>query len=113
MNHAQLEKICLALPGTKTDVKWGNNLCYTVGEKMYCVTGLEPPLKVSIKVTPEEFGELTERPGIIPAPYMARNYWIYVERSSALTPDEWRRLVLQSYDLVKAKFPKKIKDRLA
>src|SRR6185295_15266357 len=91
MDHTQLEKLCLSLKGTTTDIKWGNDLCYLIGEKMYCVTSLDKPMRVSMKVQPEEFGELTEREGIIPAPYMARNHWIFVEKSNAFTAKEWKQ----------------------
>jgi len=109
MDHTQLEQFCLLLKGTTTDVKWGNDLCYLIGGKMYCVTSLDQPMRVSMKVLAEEFGELTERDGIIPAPYMARNHWIFVEKSNAFTLKEWKHYVKQSYELVFAKLPKKIK----
>jgi len=79
---------------------------------MYCVTGIDKPMKVSMKVQVEEFGELTERDGIIPAPYMARNHWILVEKSRAFTAKEWNHYVQQSYELVLAKLPKKIKMKI-
>jgi len=107
MDHAQLERLCIGLTGTTTDIKWGNDLCYLIGGKMYCVASLNVPMKVSLKVLPEEFGELTERDGIIPAPYMARNGWVFVEKSSALTTTEWKYYILQSYELVFNKLPKK------
>ena len=80
---------------------------------MYCVTSLEQLMKVSLKVQAEEFGELTEREGIIPAPYMARNNWIFIEKSNALTTVEWKHYVRQSYEMVFAKLPKKIKEKFA
>ncbi|HLZ15630.1 MAG TPA: MmcQ/YjbR family DNA-binding protein [Cyclobacteriaceae bacterium] len=112
MNHAQLERICLKLKGSTTDIKWGNDLCYLIGGKMYCVAGLGQPLTVSMKVTAEEFGELTEREGIIPAPYVARNKWILVKNPGALTPGEWEHFLRQSYELVLVRLPRKIKDQL-
>jgi len=112
MDHTQLEQLCLNLKGTTTDVKWGNDFCYLVGDKMYCVTNLDRPMKVSIKVLAEEFGELIEQDGIIPAPYMARNSWIFVEKANALTTAEWKYYVKQSYELVVAKLPKKIKMKI-
>ena|SRR5690242_10144844 len=112
MNHAELEKFCLNLKGTTTDVNCGDDLYCLIGDKMYCVTSLHQPMKVSIKVTAEEFGELTERDGIIPAPYMARNHWILIEKSNALTKKEWRYYVQQSYELVFAKLPKKVKIKI-
>ena len=112
MNHAELEKFCLSLKGTTTDVKWGNDLCYLIGGKMYCVTGLDQPMKVSMKVLAEEFGELTERDGITPAPYMARNHWIFIEKSKALTLKEWKHYIQQSYELIFDKLSKKIKMKI-
>jgi len=112
MNHAELEKFCLSLKGTTTDVKWGNDLCYLIGDKMYCVTSLDQPMTVSMKVLAEEFSELTERDGIIPAPYMARNQWIFVEKAKALTLKEWKHYIQQSYKLVLVKLPRKIKMKI-
>lgn len=112
MDLTTLENICMRLKGTQQDIKWGADLCYMVGEKMYCVTGLEPPLKVSLKVTPEDFAELTQRPGIIPAPYLARNHWVLVEDSSAFTMKEWEYYITQSYQLVLAKLSKKLQKEI-
>jgi predicted DNA-binding protein (MmcQ/YjbR family) len=112
MSQSELEKLCLSLNGTTIDIKWGNDLCFLVGGKMYCVTTLAVPMKVSIKVLPEEFDELTERTGIIPAPYMARNKWVFIEKSTALTPKEWKHYVQQSYNLVFDKLTKKLKDSI-
>lgn len=112
MNAAQLEKICLSLRGTTTDVKWGHDLCYLVGKKMYCVTGLDGPFTVSFKATPEEFAALIERNGIIPAPYVAKHHWVFVENPGTLRPTEWRWLIEKSYQLVVEKLPKKIQASL-
>ena len=107
MDIEWLRATCLALPGTSEDIKWGNDLCFLVAEKMFCVTNLEPPLHVSFKVSDEEFEELSQREGIIPAPYMARNKWIMVQQVSKLSKSEWKSYIQQSYDMVKAKLPKK------
>jgi predicted DNA-binding protein (MmcQ/YjbR family) len=112
VDHAYLEQICLQLKGTTTDIKWGNDLCYLVGGKMYCVASLEPPLKVSLKVDPGEFGELIGRLGIIPAPYMARNHWILVEKPESLSFREWKYYVEHSYKQVRAKLTRILKDKL-
>ena len=56
----------------KEDIKWEHDLCFLVGEKMFCMTGLGQPSPVSIKVNAEEFDEMVARDGIIPAPYLAR-----------------------------------------
>ena len=76
MTIETLRQICRSLPAVTEDVKWGSDLCFCVQKKMFVVANLEPPHQVSFKCTPETFGELVERPGIIPAPYMARNMWV-------------------------------------
>lgn len=112
MNAAALERLCMSFQGTTTDVKWGNDLCYLIGTKMYCVRAIDGPLNVSFKTTPEDFAELTEREGIIPAPYVARYHWVRVENPAALKPSEWTHFVKQSYSLVLDGLPKKLKDAL-
>jgi predicted DNA-binding protein (MmcQ/YjbR family) len=100
--------LCRALPGATEDVKWGNDLAFCVGGKMFAVVCLEPPHQMSFKCTPEEFAELIERDGMIPAPYLARAMWVQ-ERAlgEALEPHERERLLTTAYDLVRAKLPKK------
>ena len=59
-----------------------------------------------MKADPEEFAELTERPGIIPAPYLARAKWIAIESPQTLPQSEAAALLRRSYDLVVAKLPR-------
>ena len=85
-----VRKFCRALPGATEDVKWGNDLVFSVGGKMFAVVCLEPPHQISFKCTPEEFAELIEREGIIPAPYLARAMWVQ-ERQLGETLDRRER----------------------
>ena len=79
-----------------------------VGGKMFAVTPLEPaPVCLSFKASPEHFAELTERPNIIPAPYMARAQWVALQTRDALTREELSRLLRESYEMVFAKLSKK------
>lgn len=99
----------MSLPGAAETVKWDDHLCFTVGEKLFVITGFTDDSNVSIKVTDEDFEVLTEREGIIPAPYMARNKWVSVNKRSALKPKEWQHYLRNSYELVKSKLPKRIR----
>ena len=102
-----LREICRALPGTTEDVKWGQDLCFCVGGKMFAAVYLEPPHQLGFKCTPENFAELTEREGIIPAPYLARAMWVQEsELGQSLERPELARLLRSAYDLVVAKLPK-------
>ncbi len=75
----KLREICRDIPFVTEDIKWGDDLCFLIGGKMFCVPPLTPPLRVSLKVTDEEFGELSNLNGIVPAPYVARYKWIFIE----------------------------------
>jgi predicted DNA-binding protein (MmcQ/YjbR family) len=112
MNIETLRNFCLGLPATTEDIKWGHDLCFSVGAKMFAVTGVDGPFTVSFKVTPEQFGELTAHDGIVPAPYMARNFWVLVEKEEQLSETEWKAYLQQSYELVKSKLPKKLQKEL-
>jgi predicted DNA-binding protein (MmcQ/YjbR family) len=114
MNIERLRKFCLSLPHATEDVKWEKDLCFCVGEKMFCVTGLEPTdgISFSFKCTPDKFAELTELEGIIPAPYVARYHWVRVERSEALPESEIRALIRESYQMVFDKLPPKVRKGL-
>lgn len=107
MTLETVRTICRALPEVTEDVKWGADLCFCVRKKMFLVMNLEPPHQVAFKCTPESFGELVEREGIIPAPYMARNMWVQEqELGESLDRGEFRQLVKTSYELVVPKLPK-------
>ncbi len=113
MNIDQLRKLCLAFPSATEQIQWGDDLLFKVAGKMFAVTALEPArVWVSLKVTPENFVELTERPGIIPAPYLARAKWIALESRDALSAAELATLLRSSYDLVVAKLPRKTRDAI-
>ncbi len=102
-----LRTICRTLPEVTEDIKWGHDLCFCVAGKMFTVVDLERPHSVAFKCTPESFGELIERPGIIPAPYMARNMWVQEqELGDVLDRRELESLVRSSYELVVATLPK-------
>lgn len=110
----QLRQICTDLPGVTEDIKWDNDLCFSVGKKMFAVTGIENAEGgVSVKTTPEKFAELTERPGIRPAHYVARYHWITVEDPNAVSTDELRQLIRESYQLVFDKIPARIKKTIS
>ena len=108
MNIDWVRKYCLSLPHTTEQIQWQDDLVFKIAGKMYAVVVLIPAkVWMSFKCTPEEFGELVENPGIIPAPYMARAQWVALEAENALPQSEIKRLLRQSYDLVLAKLPKK------
>jgi predicted DNA-binding protein (MmcQ/YjbR family) len=113
MDASWIRELCLSFPSVTEHVIWGNDLTFKVAGKMFAHAVLEPaPVWLSFKASPENFYALTERPGIIPAPYLARAQWVALETKDALSSAELSEFVRDSYDIIVAKFPKKTRDSL-
>src|ERR1700757_2847023 len=99
-----LRKVCLSLPHTTEQIQWGSDLLFKVHGKMFAVTPLEPAsVCLSFKCSDEAFAELTERPGVIPAPYLARDKWVALEAGDAIVREKLAELLHGSYELVLAR----------
>ena len=110
----QLEALCGKWPGVTRDIKWGADLVFSVGAKMFVVTpgdGSEGG-RLSFKVADERFLELTDQPDIIPAPYMARAHWISIIEPQRFSTVELSGFILDAYVLVRAKLTKKLQAEL-
>ncbi len=115
MDVAAIRKFCMSLPHATEQVQWVRDLVFKVGGKMFCVVNLEPERDetlMSFKATEEEFITLQEIDGIVPAPYMAKNKWVALERLDALPSRELEGLLAKSYELVFAKLPKREQEKL-
>jgi predicted DNA-binding protein (MmcQ/YjbR family) len=114
MNLDAIRRCCMSFPHVTEQVQWGSDLVFKIGGKMFAVAATEPAAVVaSFKCSPEDFADLAERPGIIPAPYMARAQWVALESDDALSAAETKKLLRKAYDLVFAKLPKKAQKELA
>lgn len=112
MDLETLRSLCLQLPAVTEDIKWEKDLCFLIGGKMFCVTGLEQAFSASFKVSEEDFGRLTALPGIVPAPYLARYSWVLAENGHCLSHQEWEQAITQAYQLVRDKLPAKTRKQL-
>lgn len=113
MKIPAIRKLASAWPGVTEDVKWGNDLVFSVGGKMFCAMDASGEGALGFKVEPERFLELTDRPGIVPAPYLARAHWVNLADAKSLPEAELRALLRRSYELVREKLPKKLQRELA
>src|SRR4029077_600188 len=105
--------LCLSFPHATEQITWGIDLTFRISGKIFAVTVLEPAkVWLSFKCPAENFAELTERAGIIPAPYMARAQWVALETKDALQKEELAGLLQESYNLVFAKLPRKTREAL-
>ncbi len=114
MTPAALRKLCNALPGATEQIQWEKDRVFKVGGKMFACSGIETDSRYSFKVDDERFLELTDLPGIAPAPYLARAKWIQIDPAECQLPDHHiKKLVERSYALVLARLPKKLQRELS
>jgi predicted DNA-binding protein (MmcQ/YjbR family) len=109
MNIERLRRLCLSMPGATEHVQWGNDLVFKVGGRMFAVAALDADAshRVSFKCSDEQFVELQENEGVVPAPYLARAKWVALERFDALDDRTIDRSVRDAYTLVKSKLTRK------
>ena len=114
MDSESVRTHCLSFPQATENVQWGNDLVFKIAGKMFAVMALEGPVKyiMSFKCAEEKFNELIEQEGMDPAPYMARNKWVAIERFDVLSDKELKSLLRNSYDMVVEKLPKKVREQL-
>ena len=115
LDQDALDAVCGAWPGVTRSIKWEVDLVYSVAGKMFVVMCTIGPDRgrFSFKVDTDRFLELTEQPGMIPAPYMARTFWVRVTEPDRFARPEPEAFGRRSYDLVRANLPKKTQAALA
>ncbi len=119
MDVERVRAFLLGLPHAVETMQWGDHLVFWVGDKaiggkMFCLLTLDAvgPNVVSYAAGAERYAELVEREGIGPAPYMARIYWVAVERWSALRNGEWEEELSAAHAITLAKLPKRVREIL-
>ena len=110
---AKVKAHCASLPGATFDIKWDHDECFSVGGKMFAVMGMKDGrASIGFKVDDVRFLELTDREGIIPAPYLARAKWVLVTDLKKLGDAELKALVTRSHELVSARLPRAVRATL-
>ena len=106
MTRSEFDAFCGALTGTTNVVQWGGASVWKVGGKIFAVCsvwGEGSHSKISFKCSDLTYDILTEQPGIIPAPYLARAKWVQVETAEAMADDDLRAYIRTAYDIIAAK----------
>jgi predicted DNA-binding protein (MmcQ/YjbR family) len=131
MDPERIRAYLLTLPHAVETMQWGANLVFWVGDKaiggkMFALVNLDhdggqPKYKdrnktsplISYAAGPQRYAELLEIEGVIPAPYMARIYWVAVERWNVFRTSEWEQELSAAHTLTFNKLPPKIRAVLA
>ena len=103
MTPQQVTDFCMQLPGAREDYKWGGVRVFSVaGNKMFALLSEG----LAFKVAPELFLGMVDRPGIRPAPYLARAHWVSMNEPFPLGEAELRELLTCAHQLVVRRLPK-------
>lgn len=114
MRAADVRRFCATLRGATETVQWGDNHVFKVGGKMFAVTGDAADARYSFKVDDNRFLELTDIPGIVPAPYLARAKWVQVVPADCpLSNTELEALIREAYDIILKRLPKYLQRELS
>ncbi|WP_271407927.1 MmcQ/YjbR family DNA-binding protein [Pseudomonas sp. Q1-7] len=106
MTPDQVAAFCLQLPGAREDLKWGSNRVFSVaGNKMFAILDFLGD-GLAFKVDQALFLGYVDRPGVRPAPYLARAHWIAMQHPYPMADQELRELISRSHQLVVARLPK-------
>ena len=101
MDTAALKRFCDSFAAAEETLHGepSNILVYSVGGKTFAYFKTSDPerWRFSFRVTPERFVELTDQPGIKPARWMGRWYWVTVVDVRRVPEDYLRELVTWSY----------------
>ena len=101
MNVRELKAFCGRFPGAAHTL-YGepyNFLVYSVGGKKFAYFKTSQPerWRFSMRVAPDRFIELTDMPGVKPARYRGRFYWITIVNVSGFPADYLTELASWSY----------------
>jgi predicted DNA-binding protein (MmcQ/YjbR family) len=84
-----------------------------IGGKMFAWMRLEQndsrTRVISFAAGPERYAELVEIDGVFPAPYVARIFWVAVERWNVFRTAEWEQELLAAHDLTFNKLPPRVR----
>lgn len=109
MKLESAKALCRSLPGATEDVKWESTLVFSVGGKMFAATdSSHRATRLSLKVDDDLFLGLTDRDGIIPAPYLARAKWICIEDIRTVSDAELTGLIKRAHEIILHKLTKKL-----
>jgi predicted DNA-binding protein (MmcQ/YjbR family) len=120
MDNERIRALCMAMPHVRETVNWGHHLVYWAGDreiggKMFAMTDLDGAGTgvLWFHCGAERFHELLEVEGVIPAPYLAKAYWVTLERWNALRSREIEDELKRAHALIYEKLPARTKAMLA
>jgi len=115
---AQLRKLCLSFPGAYEDFPFTpQHSVFKVEKKMFAISELgAEPLRVSLKCEPELAEQLrgSYPDDVTPGYHLNKRHWntVQCEGGGPVSDEMVRDMVEDSYDLIVAAMPARVRERL-
>ena len=121
MDVERIRAYLLTLPHVVETQQWGGLVFWVgdkaIGGKMFVMLPLDQEAGrsrvISYPAGPERYSELLEIDGIFPAPYVARIFWVAVERWNVFRAPEWEQELRAAHNLTLNKLPQRVRGILA
>ncbi|POY39057.1 MmcQ-like protein [Solitalea longa] len=115
MNIELLRDFCIAKKGVTEEFPFGEDtLVFKVMGKMFCLISLSNPHSCNLKCDPEKAVQLREEHfEVTGAFHMNKVHWNTVSFEGTLNDSDIFNWITDSYELVIAGLPKKVKEELA
>ena len=115
MTRTEFDTYCGSLKATTHVVQWGDASVWKLGGKVFAICsnwGEGRHAKFSFKCNDLTYAVLTEQPGIIPAPYLARAKWVQVETPDAMSNPDLRDYIRTAYEIIASKLTRALRSEL-
>ena len=109
MERQEFDAFCKSLKATTNVEQWGGASVWKVGGKIFAICsrwGQGQHTKISFKCSDMSYTILTDQPGIIPAPYLARAKWVQIDTADAMSDQDIRDYIETAYVIIMAKLTK-------
>jgi len=112
MNIEEFRNYCFSFPAVTESFPFDQEtLVFKVHGKMFALCDVEDFKGVNLKCDPERAIELREQfEGINPGYHMSKKHWNTVSLFSDVTDEFLLQLTKDSYDLIYASLPKKVRE---
>lgn len=112
MTREAIRAFCMSLPHV-TERFQMHHAGFQIGGKTFAMLNLEVEgMALCFKVTPEDFEELVEIPGVIQAHYMAKKQWVALTEWDALPAAELKKWLVKARVIMLGKLSKKMQAAL-
>ena len=113
MDAKDVREQCLSLQGSAEEYPFGPQVAvYKVGGRMFALLAEDDdPPSVSLKLPPDEVQALQSQyeGTVLPGYHLNKRHWVTVLLDGVLDEAEQRALVQESYDVVVAALPKRLR----